>query len=160
MYTIKSFTEYLKLSFNNWKTFPRLKPLKTYLKTLKIFFWKHTWLPTFILPVSTELVLINKNKLFKTNLSSARVFTFLNPFSKTWLHLIPRNYNWRKKDVKYLENSRWIRFETSHTKEKDAFIKILVEIENKISCIKGVPQFAQSWTIFLHANFSSDIFGI
>ena len=48
----------------------------------------------------------------------------------------------------------------SHAKEKDAFIKIRVEIENKISCIEGVPQFVQSWTIFLHATFSSDISGI
>ena len=45
--------------------------LKTYLIILKT---------TFVLPLGTEL-LINRNKLFKTNLCSARVFTFLYPFS-------------------------------------------------------------------------------
>ena len=45
-------------------------------------------------------------------------------------------------------------------KKNDAFIKIRAEIENKISCIESVPQFVQSWTIFLHATFSSDIFDI
>ena len=68
----------------------------------------HTWLyslPTFTIPLATEVVLINRNKLFKTNLSRATIIYFrISLFYNSTLAK-PRELN--MEEVKYLAETLW-----------------------------------------------------
>ena len=68
----------------------------------------YTWLyslPNFIIPLVTEVVLINRNKLFKTNLSRATIIYFrISLFYNSTLAK-PRELN--MEEVKYLAETLW-----------------------------------------------------
>ena len=100
--------------------------------------------------------------MFKTNLL---IFVVLECLLSSILFL-QLNFRWSagiihegNRKYKYLGNS-WSIWLENRLHINDAFIKIQVEIENKISCIENVQQLVQISTIYLHAKFSSDIFGI